>query len=116
MMNFIKRYWKWIAFGLVAIGLLVLWLLVASNKNLRQRVEVLLLEKFVRNKVQGLQDEAAAANALAASNEKGAQEAAKRAKELEAAISEQKQSLQSGLESRGLNADEIANRFRNLNI
>jgi len=112
----LKKYWRWIVFGLVAIGLIVLWLLVSSNKSLRQKLEVMLLERFVKNKVDGLEDQASAAKALAESGASDAAAAEATARQLAVAVAQQKATLQQGLESRGLDADQIAERFRNINF
>jgi len=29
------KYWRWIAFGLVAVALIALWVMLSANKNLR---------------------------------------------------------------------------------
>ena len=110
------KYWRWIVFGLVAIAIIALWVLVGVNKNLRQRMEALLLERLVKNKVQDLKDKAAGVKAQADSNKIDAEKAQQEAAAIEKAISEQKTALQAGLESRGLDANEIADRFRRLNL
>jgi len=110
------KYWRWIVFGLVAIAIIALWVLVGVNKNLRQRMEALLLERLVRNRVQDLRDKAADVKAQADANKIDAEKAQQEAAAIEKAISEQKAALQSGYESRGVNAEEIADRFRRLNL
>lgn len=110
------KYWRWIVFGLVAIAIIVLWLLVGANKNLRQRIESLLLERLVKNKVQDLRDRATTIKAQADSNQMDAKKAQQAASAIEQAIAKQKAALQGGLESRGLNAQEIADRFSKLRI
>ena len=107
---------RWIIYGLVAIVVIALLLLVGSNKNLRQRLTALLLERKVKTSIQGLQEQAAAAKAKAEANQISAQEAEDVIKAAEEAISRQKQELQAGLADGGLNAQEIADRFRNLRI
>ncbi|MCK5601180.1 hypothetical protein KAR91_04900 [Candidatus Pacearchaeota archaeon] len=111
-----KKYGRWIVFGLVAIGLIVLLLLVGVNKNLRQKIKALLLERLVKNKVNDLNEEAAVAKSKAESGKISAEEAENVAKEKEEAISKQKENLQKKLETKGMSADEIANRFNNLRI
>lgn len=111
-----QKYIRWIIFGVVALGLIVLIVVVGLNKDLRQKVEALLLEKFVRNKVADLRDKATAAKTKADAGKISAEQAEQVAADTEKAISEQKDGLQQGLEQRGLSADEIANRFNNLSI
>ena len=111
-----KKHLRWIGFGVLAVGVIVLLLVVGANKNLRQRLTALLLERKVKTEIQDSRDKAAAAKAKAEANKLGAEEAEKIAKESEEAISKQKEALQAGLEERGLNADEIADRFRNLGV
>jgi 23S rRNA pseudoU1915 N3-methylase RlmH len=110
------KYGRWIIFGLVAIAIVGLWLLVGANKNLRQRIEALLLERLVKNKVQDLRDKATEVKAKADAHQIDGEKAQQEAAAIEKAISEQKAALQSNLESRGLDAEEIANRFRTLNL
>ena len=110
------KYGRWIIFGLVAVGIIALWLLFGANKNLRQRIEALLLERLVKNKIQDLRDKSADVKARADSNQINAEQAEKEAADIEKAISEQKTALQGGLESRGLNAEEIADRFTRLRL
>ncbi len=111
-----KKYWRWILFGLLVIGLIVLWLVIGANKNLRQKVEALILEKFIKNKVHDLKEKASAARAVGDHTKEEAEAAENKAKEIEKEISKQKEVLQRGLENRGMNADEISNRFNNLSI
>lgn len=111
-----KKYARWVIFGLVAIGLIVLLVLIGANKKLRQRIEALLLERFVKNKVRDLQDKAAHTEAQAEAGKIKAEEAEKVARETGEAISKQKKDLQKKYESQGINADEISNRFNNLDI
>lgn len=111
-----KKYLRWIVFGLVAIVLIVLLLLVGANKKLRQHIESLLLERFVKNKVRDLEDEAATAIAKAKMGRTSAKEAEKIASDTEKKIEKQKADLQEKLENRGMSADEISNRFNNLRI
>ena len=111
-----KKYWRWILFGLLIVGLILLWLVVGANKRLRQRVEALILEKFVKNKVQDLKEKAAAVKARADLTKEQAEAAENTAKEIETEISKQKETLQKGLENRGMDATEISNRFNNLRI
>jgi len=108
----VKNYLRWAAFGLVAVGLIVLLLLLGSNKSLRQRLTALLLEKKVKTAIQGLQEQAADAKAKAQANQIGAEEAEATAKATEEAILKQRQALQAGLEQRGA----IASRLRNLGV
>lgn len=111
-----KKYIRWVVFGLVAVGLIVLLVLIGANKKLRQRVEALLLERLVRNKVRDLQDKAAHAKAQAEAGKIKAEEAEQIANETGEAIKKQKEDLQKKYESRGMDADEISNRFNNLDI
>jgi ABC-type lipoprotein release transport system permease subunit len=111
-----KNYLRWATFGLVAVGIIALLLLLGANKNLRQRLTALLLEKKVKTEIQGLQEQAANARAKAQANQISAEAAEATAKATEEAISKQKQALQAGLEQRGANAEEIASRFRNLGV
>ncbi len=111
-----KKYVRWVIFGLVAVGLIVLLILVGANKKLRQKVEALLLERLVRNKVRDLEDKAAHAQAQAEAGKIKAEEAEQVAKETGEAISKQREDLQKKYESQGMDADEISNRFNNLDI
>lgn len=111
-----KKYGRWIAFGVVAVGLIALLILVGANKKLRQKVEALLLERLIKNKVQDLKEKAAVAKSKAEAGKISAEEAEHVANEAEKAISEQKENLQKKLETKGMSADEIADRFNNLRI
>lgn len=111
-----KKYGRWIIFGLVAIGIIILLVLLGTNKEMRQRLTALLLERKVKNRIEDLRENAANIKAKAEANQISAEKADQIAKEAEQAISEQKKALQEGLEKRGLNADEIADRFRHLSI
>jgi len=112
----VKKSLRWVIFGVIAVGLVALLLLVGANKKLRQRVEALLLERFIKNKVKDLEDKAAVVKAQAEVGKTNAEEAEKVAKETEEAIKKQKTDLQKKLEDRGLSADEISTRFNNLRI
>jgi len=112
----VKKYWRWIVFGVVAIVVIALLVLVGANKNLRQKLTALLLERQVKNKIADTKEKAAAAKAKAEANTISAEEAETEAKAAEEAISKQKKILQEGLEKRGLDADEIANRMGNLSV
>ena len=101
---------------MVAVGLIVLLVLVGANKKLRQKVEALLLERLVKNKIRDLEDKAAQVTAAAEAEEMSAKEAEETAAELKQEISKQKEALQSKLELRGMNADEISTRFNRLRI
>lgn len=111
-----KQYGRWIIFGLIAIGVIILLVVLGVNKDLRQKLTALLLERKVKTTIQGLQDQAADARAKAQANQMSAEDAEKAAKAAEAAIVQQKQALQAGFESRGLNAEEIADRFKRLGV
>ena len=111
-----KKYWRWIVFGVVAIGIIALLLFIGANKDLRQRLTALLLERKVKTEIQNTRDKAAAAKAKADTNQISAEEAADVAKQSEEAIAKQKTALQQGLKARGLNAGEIANRFTSLGV
>lgn len=111
-----KKYGRWIWFGIVAVVLLVVLIVVGANQSLRRKVEALLLERFVRNKVKDLEDKATVIKTKATMNEGDAKEAEAKAAELDKQIAEEKRKLQQGLAERGLSADEISNRFNNLNI
>ena len=111
-----KKYGRWIIFGLVAAGIIALLLLVGLNSDLKKKLSSLLLEKKIKTKIQNLRDKAAAAKIKADAGKVSAEEAENTAKETEEAISKQKEVLQKGLEKEGLNADEIVDRFRNLGI
>ena len=110
------NYIRWIIFGLVALGIIVLLVLCGANKNLRERLVALLLERKVKTAIQGLQDQAATSKAKAQANQMSAEEAEVAAKVVADAIAKQKQSLQTGYEQKGMTSDEIAERFRNLGI
>ena len=101
---------------MVAVGLIVLLVLVGANKKLRQKVEALLLERLVKNKIRDLEDKAAQVTAAAEAEEMSAKAAEETATELKQEISKQKEALQSKLELRGMNADEISTRFNRLRI
>ena len=111
-----KKYWRWIVFGAVAVGLIALWLLLSSNKKLRQKIEALILERFITNKVSDIKDQAANVRAKGETNEESAHEAEQEAADLEKQIEEQKKKLEEGLKSRGHSAEDISNRINNLNI
>jgi hypothetical protein len=74
------------------------------------------LERLVKNKIQDLRDKALAIRAKADANQIDAETANQEASAIEQAISDHKLALQANLEVRGLNAEEIANRFRTLNL
>jgi len=112
----VKKYVRWVVFGLIAVGLIVLLVLVGANEKLRKRVTALLLERLVQNKVKDLQDKAATAKAQAEAGKIKAEEAEKIAKETGEAISKQKGDLQKKYESQGMDADEISDRFNHLDI
>jgi hypothetical protein len=112
----VKKYGRWIIFGVVAVGLIALLLLVGANKKLRQRVTALLLERFVKNKVSDLKEKAAHAQAKAEAGTIKAEEAEQVAKDTEEAISKQKGNLQKKYEDQGMSADEISNRFNTISI
>jgi len=112
----VKNYARWVVYGLLAVGVIVLLLVVGVNKDLRQRLTALLLERKVKTEIQSLQEKAAIAKAKAQANQISAEEAEKASKAADEAISKQKQALQAGLEQKGMSADEIANRFRNLGV
>ena len=111
-----KQYWRWIIFGLVAVGIIALLLFAGANKKLRQRLMALLLERKVKTEIQNLRDKAASAKAKADSDKIDAEEAEQIASTTDKEIAEKKQSLQKGLEERGLDAAEIADRFRSLGV
>lgn len=110
------KYVRWIVFGLIAAVIVVLWILLGSNKKLRQQIEALLLERLVKNKIQDLRDRAVEIKAKADANQIDAEKAKQEASAIEQEISEHKDALQMDLESRGLDAKEIADRFRKLNL
>jgi uncharacterized membrane protein YcjF (UPF0283 family) len=112
----VKKYARWIGFGVVAVGLITLFVLVGLNDKLRKRIEALLLERLVKNKVQDLKEQAAVAKSKAEAGKISAEEAEQVAKNTEEAISKQKENLQKKLETKGMSADEIADRFNNLRI
>ena len=111
-----KKYGRWIVFGLLAVGIVVLLLVVGANKNLRQKLIALLLEKKVKTEISNLKDKATAAKTLADAGKMDAKEAEAEAAAAEEAISKQKKDLEKGLEKRGFNADEITDRLRNLSV
>lgn len=111
-----KKYGRWIVFGVVALGLLALMLLVGANTKLRQRIEALLLERFVKNKVNDLKEKAARAQAKAEAGTIKAEEAEQVANDAEVAISRQKENLQKKYEDQGMSADEISNRINNIDF
>lgn len=111
-----KKYIRWIIFGLIAVVLIILLVLVGINEKLREKVSSLLLEKFIQNKVRDLRDRAEYVRAQADAGKIAAEEAEKIVRETNETVSKQKESLQSKYESKGMNADEISNRFNNLNI
>lgn len=111
-----KKYGRWIIFGIIAVGIIALLIFVGVNKNLRQRLAALLLERKVKTEIQNLRDKAVDAKARADANRIDAEEAEQIAKETGEAISKQKKALEEGFKKRGLSADEIADRFRNLGV
>lgn len=111
-----KKYGRWVVFGVVATGLIALLLLVGANKKLRQKVTALLLERFVKNKVSDLKEKAAHAQAKAEAGTIKAEEAEQVAKNTEEAISKQKENLQKKYEDQGMSANEISDRFNNISL
>jgi hypothetical protein len=111
-----KNYLRWVAFGLVAVGLIALLLLLGANKDLRQKLVALLLEKKVKTEIQGLQEQAADARAKGRANQISAEAAEAAVKTAEEAILRKKQALQAKLTQGGANAEEIAARLRNLGV
>lgn len=111
-----KKYGRWVVFSVVAAGLITLLVFIGVNKKLRQRVTALLLERFVKNKVSDLKEQAAHAQAKAEAGIIKAEEAEQVAKNMGEAISKQKENLQKKYEDQGMSADEISNRFNNINI
>jgi hypothetical protein len=111
-----KQYWRWIVFGVIAIGIIVLLVLVGANQKLRQQLVALLLEQKVKTEIAGLKDKAIIAKTKADSGKIEAEEAEQVANETEEAISKKKETLQKKYESDGLDTDEIANRFNNLGV
>ena len=78
-----KKYWRWILFAIIAIVLIAAWIALSANKGLRQKIEGLLLERFVRNKVEDLKEQAVAAETKAKAGEIDAAEAEEIKKKLE---------------------------------
>lgn len=111
-----KKYIRWIIFGLIAVGLIAILLLIGANEKLRKKVTALLLEKFIQNKVKDLQEKAAYAKAQAEAGKIKAEEAEKIAQETGEIISKQKEDLQKKYENQGMNANEISDRFNHLDI
>lgn len=111
-----KKFGRWLLFGMFAIGLMVLLFVVGINKNLRAQLEALLLEKFVKNKVGDLKEKAARAQTKAEAGVISAEEAEKIAKSTEEEILKQKEDLQKKYEEQGMAADDISNRINNLRV
>lgn len=111
-----KKWGRWIIFGIIAVLAIVGIIVFSANKKLRQRIESLLLERFIKNKVSDLKEKAVEVKTLAEKGKLDAKEAEDEAKAIEEQIAGQKEALQQGLEKRGLDADEISNRFNNLSI
>ena len=81
-----KRYWRWIVFGLVAVGVLTLLLLVGSNKKLRQKLTALLIQEKAKTEINNLKDKAIVAKTRADSGKISAEEAENEANSAEEAI------------------------------
>lgn len=111
-----KKYIRWIGFGLIAVVLIVLLLLVGLNRELRNKIKVLLTEQFIKNKVKDFEEDAAVAKSKAKSGKLEAKKAEKIAKEAEDKIKVQKEELEKKLNDQGLSADEISNRFNSLRL
>jgi hypothetical protein len=111
-----KKYWRWIVFGVVALVLVIALVLVGANKKLRQQIQILLMEKFTRNQVKDLEEQATVIRTKAENNEIEGQEAEAQAQKLDNQIKDKKDSLKKGLENKGMSADEISDRFNNLRI
>jgi len=112
----VKKYSRWLLFGILAIGLIILLFLFGINKNLRIQLEALLLEKFVSNKVSDLKEKAARAQTKAEAGVISAEEAESIAKSIEEAIIRQKEDLQKKYEEQGMAADDISTRINNLHV
>ncbi len=110
------QYIRWIAFGVVAVGIIVVLVLFGLNRKLRQQLEALLLEKLVKTKVRNLEDQALVIKTQAGRNQIDAATAESEAAKLEAKIKAEKDQLKSKLETKGLAADDISNRLNNLRI
>ena len=111
-----KKYGRWIVFGLLAVGVIILLLVVGANEKLRKRLTALLIQEKAKTEINNLKDKATVAKTKADSGKITAEEAEKEAKAAEEAISKQKQALQQGLEKKGLSADEIADSFTRLGV
>ena len=92
-----KQWGRWIWFGAVALVLIIVLVFVGANKKLRQQIEALLLERFVKNKVNDLEDKAIVIKTRAEMNEISAKEAEEKAGLLDKKIKEQKSKLEKGL-------------------
>ena len=111
-----KRYLRWVVFGLIAVGLIALLVVFGANAKLREKMLRLMLELKVKTSIQDLKEKAATASAKAKDDSDEGVEAEKAAKEAEAKVSQKKEELRVQLTERGLSADEIADRFRKLDI
>jgi len=111
-----KSYIRWIIFGVIALGIIALLVLVGLNTKLRQQLVALLLEQKTKNEIADLQEQAIVVKTKADIDKLNADQLHALAKKNEEAISKKKEALQKTYESKGMSADEIATRFRNLSI
>jgi len=111
-----KQYLRWIIFGLVAVGIIILLVLVGANTKLRQQLTAFLLEQKTKTEIAGLKDKAIVAKTKADAGKLDAEQAEQVANETGKAIFKKKETLQKSYESKGMDADEIANRFNNLGV
>lgn len=112
----IKKYIRWIIFGLIASILLLLIVLVGANKKLRRQISLLLQEQLIKTKIKDLQDQAIIVKHRASNNEVSAEKMEEAANKINGEILKQKQKLEKDMVIRGLSANEISNRFNNLRI
>lgn len=111
-----NQYVRWIIFGVVALGIVILLIFAGSNKKLRQQLTALLLEKKIKTEIDIIKDKAIIIKNKADNNKIAAEEAEQLSKNNDATIAEKKQLLQKQFENNGMTADEITNRFKHLGV
>jgi len=114
--SYLKIHWKWAIFGLFALLLLVVLVLVSMNDQLRGKVQKLIFENKLKTLIQSLKIKAAAALESAKVNKQAAQDAIDSAKDINSRIGVHKRALKSHYKDRGVSTNEISDRFNNLNL
>ena len=114
--SYVRVHWKWTMYCILAFLLLVVLILVSVNSELRGKVQRLLFENKLKTLIQSLKVKAAASIASAKVNKQAAQDAIDSAKDINSRIGVHKRALKSHYKDQGLTANEISDRFNNLNM